>query len=279
MMTWLEALVAAKGSDLHLKVGSPPRMRVDGRLVVLDGPHLTPDMAEELLRDLIRPDLHQQFHKTNEADFAYSLPGVGRFRVNAFRQRGSVGMVLRRVQEGAMSIGELGLPPVIARLAEQPRGLVLVTGPTGSGKTTTLAAMIDHVNANNAVHIVTIEDPIEVLHADKLGMVNQREVRVDTDDFHHRHAGRHAPGPRRHPGRRDPRLRDPQDLPGRRRDRPPGPVHPPHRRRRRDRQPLHRPVPALPAAPGAPVAGRRPARHRRPAPGPPGRRRRPRGRA
>jgi twitching motility protein PilT len=92
-------------------------------------------------------------------------------------------MVLRRVQEGAMSIGELGLPPVIARLAEQPRGLVLVTGPTGSGKTTTLAAMIDHVNANNAVHIVTIEDPIEVLHADKLGMVNQREVRVDTDDF------------------------------------------------------------------------------------------------
>ena len=183
MLTWLEALVAAKGSDLHLKVGSPPRMRVDGRLVVLDGPHLTPDMAEELLRDLIRPDLHQQFQKTNEADFAYSLPGVGRFRVNAFRQRGSVGMVLRRVQEGAMSIGELGLPPVIARLAEQPRGLVLVTGPTGSGKTTTLAAMIDHVNANRAVHIVTIEDPIEVLHADKLGMVNQREVRVDTDDF------------------------------------------------------------------------------------------------
>jgi twitching motility protein PilT len=183
MMTWLEALVAAKGSDLHLKVGSPPRMRVDGRLVVLDGPSLTPDMAEELLRDLVRPDLHQQFQKTNEADFAYSLPGVGRFRVNAFRQRGSVGLVLRRVQEGAMSIGELGLPPVIARLAEHPRGLVLVTGPTGSGKTTTLAAMIDHVNANRAVHIVTIEDPIEVLHADKLGMISQREVRVDTEDF------------------------------------------------------------------------------------------------
>ena len=183
MLAWLEALVAAKGSDLHLKVGSPPRMRVDGRLVMLEGPSLTPEVAENLLRDLIRPDLLQQFQQTNEADFAYSPPGVGRFRVNAFRQRGSVGMVLRRVQEGAMSIGELGLPPVIARLAEQPRGLVLVTGPTGSGKTTTLAAMIDHVNANNAVHIVTIEDPIEVLHADKLGMVNQREVRVDSDDF------------------------------------------------------------------------------------------------
>ena len=183
MRAWMEALVSAKGSDLHLKVGSPPRMRVDGRLVVLDGPVLTPEMADSLLRELIRPDLHDQFQQTNEADFAYSLPGVGRFRINAFRQRGSVGLVLRRVQEGAMSIGELGLPPVIARLAEQPRGLVLVTGPTGSGKTTTLAAMIDHVNANRAVHIVTIEDPIEVLHADKLGMVNQREVRVDTDDF------------------------------------------------------------------------------------------------
>jgi twitching motility protein PilT len=183
MVAWLEALVAAKGSDLHLKVGSRPRMRVDGQLVPLEGPNFTPDLAEEMLRELIRPDLYEQFRRTNEADFAYSLPGVGRFRVNAFRQRGSVGMVLRRVQEGAMSVEELGLPPVIARLAEQPRGLVLVTGPTGSGKTTTLAAMIDHVNANRAVHIVTIEDPIEVLHADKLGMVNQREVRVDTEDF------------------------------------------------------------------------------------------------
>src|SRR4029453_3706228 len=150
---------------------------------VLDGPVLTPEMADNLLRELIRPDLHDQFQRTNEADFAYSLSGVGRFRVNAFRQRGSVGMGLRRGQEGAMSIAELGLPPVISRLAENPRGLVLVTGPTGSGKTTTLAAMIDHVNANRAGHIVTIEDPIEVLHADKLGMVNQREVRVDTDDF------------------------------------------------------------------------------------------------
>jgi twitching motility protein PilT len=158
-------------------------MRVDGQLIALDGPSLTPEAAEGLLREVIRPDLYDQFQKINEADFAHSRPGVGRFRVNAFRQRGSVGMVLRRVQEGAMSIAELGLPPVIARLAEQPRGLVLVTGPTGSGKTTTLAAMIDHVNANNAVHIVTIEDPIEVLHADKQGMVNQREVRVDPDDF------------------------------------------------------------------------------------------------
>ena len=110
MMAWMEALVAAKGSDLHLKVGSPPRTRVDGGLVVLDGPNLTPDAAEALLGELIRPDLLEQFQRTNEADFAHSLPGVGRFRVNAFRQRGSVGMVLRRVQEGAMAIGALGLP-------------------------------------------------------------------------------------------------------------------------------------------------------------------------
>jgi twitching motility protein PilT len=183
MVAWLEALVAASGSDLHLKVGSPPRMRVDGRLIVVEGPTITPEMAENLLREVIRPDLYEQFQQRNEADFGYSLSGVGRFRVNAFRQRGSIGMVLRRVQAGALSIDALGLPPVIARLAEQPRGLVLVTGPTGSGKTTTLAAMIDHVNANSPVHIVTIEDPIEVLHADKLGMVNQREVRVDTEDF------------------------------------------------------------------------------------------------
>ena len=110
MTAWLEALVAAKGSDLHLKVGSPPRTRVDGQLIVLEGPSLTPEATEGLLREEIRPDLYDQFQRTNEADFAYSRPGVGRFRVNAFRQRGSVGMVLRRVQEGAMSIAELGLP-------------------------------------------------------------------------------------------------------------------------------------------------------------------------
>jgi twitching motility protein PilT len=183
MLAWLEALVAARGSDLHLKAGSPPRIRVDGRLIAIDGPVLTPEMTENLLGEVIRPGLLEEFQRCNEADFAYSVGGVGRFRVNAFRQRGSVGMVFRRVQAGALSIEALGLPPVIAQLAEHHRGLVLVTGPTGSGKTTTLAAMIDHVNANNAVHIVTIEDPIEVLHADKLAMVSQREVRVDTDDF------------------------------------------------------------------------------------------------
>ena len=136
-------------------------------------------MVGEVLRD----DLIEEFAKTNEADFAYSVPGLGRFRVNAFRSRGSAGMVFRRVSVGAIPLDDLGLPPVLAALAMEPRGLVLVTGPTGSGKTTTLAGMIDHINNNREVHCVTIEDPIEVLHFDKLSMINQREVRLDTADF------------------------------------------------------------------------------------------------
>ncbi|MGH9003741.1 MAG: type IV pilus twitching motility protein PilT, partial [Acidimicrobiia bacterium] len=183
MVAWLKALVAANGSDLHLKVGSSPRMRVDGRLVALEGPSITPEMAENLLREVVRPDLYEEFQRRNEADFAYSLAGVGRFRVNAFRQRGSVGMVLRRVQEGALSIESLALPPVIGRLAEEPRGLLLVTGPTGSGKTTTLAAMIDWINSNQERHIVTIEDPIEYYHGHKRGLVTQREIGTDVESY------------------------------------------------------------------------------------------------
>ncbi len=136
-----------------------------------------------MVTEVLRADLVEEFHRTNEADFAYSLPGVGRFRVNAFRSRGSCGLVFRRVSVGATALGDLGLPQVLAQLAMEPRGLVLVTGPTGSGKTTTLAAMVDHINCSRECHIVTIEDPIEVLHFDKLAMVNQREVRVDTEDF------------------------------------------------------------------------------------------------
>jgi twitching motility protein PilT len=136
-------------------------------------------MASEVLRG----DLVEEFRKTNEADFAFSLSGVGRFRVNAFRSRGSVGLVFRRVSIGAVPLEDLGLPEIIGGLAMEPRGLVLVTGPTGSGKTTTLAGMIDLINTQRECHIVTVEDPIEVLHSDKRSMVNQREVRVDTADF------------------------------------------------------------------------------------------------
>jgi twitching motility protein PilT len=180
---FLRALVDCGGSDLHVKVGSPPRVRIDGKLRKLQAPDLTPEDTEAIVVEVLRADLALEFQRTNEADFAYSMPGVGRFRVNAFRQRGSAGLVFRRVSIGAIGLSDLGLPAVLASLAMEPRGLVLVTGPTGSGKTTTLAGMLDHINATRECHIVTIEDPIEVLHFDKLGMVNQREVRVDTEDF------------------------------------------------------------------------------------------------
>jgi len=180
---YLRALTEVGGSDLHCKVGSPPRVRIDGRLRKLQAPSLTPQDTERMVAEVLRADLVQEFDRCNEADFAFSLPGCGRFRVNAFRSRGSVALVFRRVNIGAIALEDLGLPPVLSTIAMEPRGLVLVTGPTGSGKTTTLAGMVDHINTNREAHIVTIEDPVEVLHFDKLAMINQREVRVDTENF------------------------------------------------------------------------------------------------
>ena len=131
----------------------------------------------------MRADVAAHFAASSEVDFAYSLPGLGRFRVNAFRARGAAGLVFRRVAIGAIPLEDLGLPPAVGSLALEPRGLVLVTGPTGSGKSTTLAGMVDLINTSREVHIVTIEDPIEILHEDKRAMINQREVRVDTENF------------------------------------------------------------------------------------------------
>jgi twitching motility protein PilT len=180
---FLRALVECAGSDLHCKVGSPPRVRIDGRLRRLQVRALTSADTQHMVEQVLRADLVEEFQRTNEADFAYSMPDCGRFRVNAFRSRGSAGLVFRRVSIGAIPLAELGLPAVLGTLALEPRGLVLVTGPTGSGKTTTLSGMIDLVNQEREVHVVTIEDPIEVLHFDKKAMINQREVRVDTEDF------------------------------------------------------------------------------------------------
>ena len=185
---WLDGILAAMesldASDLHVKVGSPPRVRVHGALQRLEGqPVLTNDMTAEMAASIMRTEVAEQFRDRNEADFAYAVPGAGRFRVNVFRQRGSVAMIFRRVRTSAASFDQLGLPEVVARLANENRGLVLVTGPTGSGKTTTLAAMIDHINRTREVHIVTIEDPIEVLHKDDLAEINQREIGFDTNDF------------------------------------------------------------------------------------------------
>jgi twitching motility protein PilT len=183
VIPFLRALVESGGSDLHCKVGSPPRVRVDGVLRKLQVPDLREDDCEHFVREVLRGDLIETFARTNEADFAYSVDGVGRFRVNVFRQRGSAGLVFRRVAVGAIPLEDLGLPQVLGPLSLEPRGLVLVTGPTGSGKTTTLAGMVDNINVHRDVHIVTIEDPIEILHFDKRAMVNQREVHVDTTDF------------------------------------------------------------------------------------------------
>jgi len=171
-------------SDLHLKVGSPPAVRLNGRLVVMrDLPVLTPDATATLATCMMDDRQRESFDNHRELDFAYSLHGVGRFRVNVFHQRGSVGMTLRRVTTERAGIESLGLPSVVRRLAEEPRGLVLVTGTAGSGKTTTLAAMIDHINHSREGHIVTIEDPIEVLHQDAKCIINQREIGIDTESY------------------------------------------------------------------------------------------------
>ncbi len=170
-------------SDLHLKVDAPPRVRVDGELRLTPFPAVDAEEATDLLARIMPPERAAEFAATGEADFSVDEPGLGRFRANAFRQRGSAGLVMRRVLPNARTADDLALPPVVVRLAEEPRGMVLVTGPTGSGKTTTLAAMIDHINRTRAVNIITIEDPIEVVHPDKKSTVNQREVGTDTHDF------------------------------------------------------------------------------------------------
>lgn len=179
----LHALSSTGGSDLHVKVGSSPRVRVDGRLRRLQVPPLTAEDTVSMLGEVLPANLTLSFEATHEADFAYHLEGVGRFRANAYQARGTVSMVFRRVAESAQTLEQLGLPEVIADLSLEPRGLVLVTGPTGSGKTTTLAAMVDLINESREVNIVTIEDPIEVLHSDKKAIISQREVRHDTADF------------------------------------------------------------------------------------------------
>ncbi len=180
---WLSLLVQRNGSDLHVKVGTPPKLRQSGALLPLDREPLSHDEMEAIGTAIVPPERVERFEAAGEVDFAYSLPGVGRFRVNVFRQRGSVSAVFRTLRFGGPGFDEMGLPEVIRQLADEQRGLVLVTGPTGSGKTTTLAAMIEHLNHTRQSHIVTIEDPIEVLFRDDVASINQREVGTDTESF------------------------------------------------------------------------------------------------
>jgi twitching motility protein PilT len=179
----LQTTLSLGGSDLHLSVGSPPQVRVNGDLRRLDHQALTPELTRGLVYSVLSDAQKKIFEEKWEQDMAFGLEGVGRFRCNVFMQKAAVGAVFRLIPERIPSLEELGLPPVLARLADRPRGLVLVTGPTGSGKSTTLAAMIDRINSSRPVHILTVEDPIEYLHNHKTALVNQREVHADTKTF------------------------------------------------------------------------------------------------
>jgi len=180
----LKLAVERSASDLHLKVGSYPMCRIHGHLTALSeekqlGHEDLVDMAASIMSTAQR----QKFKDSQELDLAYSVPGLGRFRCNVFQQRGTVGCVLRIIPNTVKSLDELGLPPVMKKIAEEERGLVLVTGTTGSGKSTSLAAMIDHINQTRPAHVITIEDPIEYLHRDIQCIINQREIGVDTRSF------------------------------------------------------------------------------------------------
>ncbi|HEX6728430.1 MAG TPA: ATPase, T2SS/T4P/T4SS family, partial [Pyrinomonadaceae bacterium] len=171
-------------SDLHLKVGVFPVMRIGGELhPVADAPRLKPEDTLDMAFSMMSNRQKQRFKEVSEVDIAYGVQGLGRFRANIFQQRGTVSLVLRVIPDQQKSAAQLGLPPILDRIAQERRGLILVTGATGSGKSTTLAAIIDYINATRSGHIVTIEDPIEFLHRDKQSFVSQREVDVDTRSF------------------------------------------------------------------------------------------------
>jgi twitching motility protein PilT len=179
----LKLTVEMDGSDLHITTNTPPQIRVHGHLQRLQAEDLAPSDTKQLIYSVLTDSQKKRFEETLELDFSFGIKGLARFRCNVFNQRGAVGAVYRLIPEKIRSFGDLGLPPVLATLAERPRGLVLVTGPTGSGKSTTLAAMLDKINGERHDHILTIEDPIEYIHQHKNCLVNQREVHSDTASF------------------------------------------------------------------------------------------------
>jgi twitching motility protein PilT len=183
LLELLKTVVEMDGSDLHITTATPPQVRVHGHLRRLPGTEMTPAETKQMVYSVLTDAQKKRFEESLELDFSFGINGLARFRGNIFNQRGAVGAVFRLIPEKIRTFGELGLPPVLATLAERPRGLVLITGPTGSGKTTTLAAMLDKINAERHDHILTIEDPIEYIHQHKNCLVNQREVHSDTNSF------------------------------------------------------------------------------------------------
>lgn len=185
-MTIEELLITAKenkASDVHITVGLPPKMRINGILVDMDYPRLLPPDTEAVISTMMSDKRLQQFEELGEIDFSYSIPQIGRYRVNVFHQRGSMAASIRLVSTKIPLPEELGIPKSVVDLYQKKRGLVLVTGPTGSGKSTTLASIIDRINSMREVHVITLEDPIEYLHNHKKAMVNQREVGLDTHSY------------------------------------------------------------------------------------------------
>jgi twitching motility protein PilT len=179
----LELMVKRKASDLHLTVGAPPVIRIDGKLVKTDYEILSPDLTKKLAYSIMSERQRQKFEENSELDLSFGIEHLSRFRCNVFMQRGNVAVALRQIPFRVLTFDELGVPETVVKLAELPRGLILVTGPTGSGKSTTLAALIDKINSERQLHIITVEDPIEYLHKHKNSLVNQREVQSDTKSF------------------------------------------------------------------------------------------------
>src|SRR5215207_10805587 len=179
----LQRMIQQGASDLHLKVGRPPTLRVQGDQLPLEYAPMRPEDLKSLAEQVMTPRQVKEFSEHKEADFAIGVPGIGRFRVNVYQQRGTVAYALRAIPYQTRTVRELNLPPVVEQIAMRPRGLVLVTGITGSGKSTALAAMIQHINEFRRANIITIEDPIEFLHRDMNCHINQREVGTDTSSF------------------------------------------------------------------------------------------------
>ena len=179
----LEMMVTKKASDLHLTVGVPPQLRLHGEMTPLGEERLTPQATSELAYSVLNEEQRKRFEMDNELDFSFGIQGVSRFRANVYLQRGAVAMAVRRIPYEIMAVEELGLPSAAVNFTDKMKGLVLVTGPTGSGKSTTLAAMLDRINNQRSCHVITIEDPIEYVHKHKRSIVNQREVNTDTNSF------------------------------------------------------------------------------------------------